>query len=101
MRNAIRNVVALVLAFGVLCVPCAVIRVSYDVAYVGASPEIEQLRSDMIGLSGAASEDVLGQATQWNQRIRRMQAYNARWWGDPFIPDAWDQVAVLPIPHEQ
>lgn len=101
MRNAIRNVLALALAIGVLCVPCAVIRVSYDIAFVGASPEIEQLRSDMAGVTGEASEDVLGQATTWNQTIRRMQAYNARWWGDPFIPDDWDDVAVLPIPRAQ
>ena len=98
MRNAVRNTLALAIAVGLLAVPFVIIRVAYEIAFVGAAPEIEQLRSDMADIPGPASEDVVGQATTWNQTIRRMQAYNSRWWGDPFIPDAWDRVSVLPIP---
>jgi len=98
MRDKIRNLVAIAVALGLLCVPAAVIRLSYEIAFVGASPAIEQLRTDIHNLTGKSSEDAIGQATQWNQRIRSMQAYNAQWWGDPFIPDAWDAIAPLPIP---
>jgi hypothetical protein len=97
----IRNLLALAIAIGVLSVPFLVVRVSYEIAFVGASPEVEQLRSDMKYVATAASEDVMGQATKWNQTIRRMQAYNAQWWGDPFIPDDWDAVALLPIPDQE
>ncbi len=97
MRNFIRNLLALALAIGLLAVPFFVIRIAYEIAFVGAGPEIEQLRYDMAGISGSASEDVVGQATAWNQTIRRMQAYNAQWWGDPFIPDQWESVSPLPV----
>ena|GEM_PF-6766617 len=99
MKNAIRNIVAIAIAIVLLCIPIAVIRISYEIAFVGAGPAIEQLRSDIAGISGKASEDVIGQATAWNQTIRSMQAYNDRWWGNPFIPDEWDEVELLPIPR--
>ena len=99
MKNAIRNSVAITIAIVLLCIPMTVIRLSYEVAFVGAGPSIEQLRSDIADIDGPASEDVVGQATVWNQKIRSMQAYNDRWWGDPFIPDEWDRVSVLPIPR--
>ncbi|MBN2022750.1 MAG: hypothetical protein JW809_08130 [Pirellulales bacterium] len=98
MRDTMRNLLAVAVAIGLLCVPAAVVRISYDIAFVGAGPAIEQLRSDIGNLSGESSEDVVGQATQWNQRIRSMQAYNAQWWGNPFIPDDWDRVEPLPVP---
>ena len=98
MREGIRNAVAIAIAVAVLCVPAAVIRVTYEIGWFGASPAIEQLRSDMARIAGPASEDVIGQATSWNQKIRTLQAYNDRWWGDPFIPDDWDSVQLLSIP---
>ncbi|MBN2296563.1 MAG: hypothetical protein JXM70_29310 [Pirellulales bacterium] len=99
MKNYIRNIVAIAIAFVLLCIPMTVIRLSYEIAFVGASPAIEQLRSDLTDIAGIASEDVVGQATAWNQKIRSMQAYNGMWWGDPFIPDQWDSVVELPIPR--
>ncbi len=99
MTNAIRNSVAITIAIVLLCIPMTIIRLSYEVAFVGAGPSIEQLRSDIANIDGPASEDVVGQATAWNQTIRSMQAYNDRWWGDPFIPDEWDRVSVLSIPR--
>lgn len=97
MGNVIRNLVAIALGIALLAAPLAIVRASYEIAFVGAAPQIEQLRADLDGVSGAASEDVLGQATEWNQRIRRMQAYNSRWWADPFIPDAWDRVRLIDV----
>ena len=97
MGNVIRNVLAVGITVGLLAVPFAIVRASYEVAFVGAAPEIEQLRSDMAKIPGAAPDEVLGQATEWNQTIRRMQAYNSTWWGDPFIPDAWEGVAPLSV----
>ncbi len=99
MNNAIRNLIAIVIAIALLCMPAAVIRLSYEVSFVGAGPAVEQLRSDIADIAGVASEDVVGQATSWNQTIRSMQAYNDSWWGDPFIPDEWDSVSPLPIPR--
>ncbi len=99
MNNAIRNLIAIVIAIVLLCMPAAVIRLSYEVSFVGAGPAVEQLRSDIADIAGVASEDVVGQATSWNQTIRSMQAYNDSWWGDPFIPDEWDSVSPLPIPR--
>ena len=98
MRDTMRSLVVFAVMIGLLCVPAAIIRISYKIAFVGAAPAIEQLRSDINNISGMSSEDVVGQATQWNQRIRTMQAYNATWWGAPFIPDEWDSVEVLPVP---
>ena len=74
MRDYVRNAVAVAIAVGLLCVPAGIIRLSNEVALVGASPAIEQLRSDINNISGVSSEDVVGQATKWNQRIRSMQA---------------------------
>ena len=98
MKNIIRNLLAISIAIALLCVPLAVVRLSYEISLVGTVPAIEQLRSDITGIEEPASEDVVGQATAWNQRIRSMQAYNDQWWGDPFIPDQWDSIDQLPIP---
>ena len=99
MRNAIRSLLALTVAISVLAVPFLVIRVGYNIAYFGAAVEIEQLRSDLARLSDAVPGEVVGQATQWNQTIRRMQEYNGQWWGDPFLPDEWGKVTMLAIPE--
>ncbi|MBN1910015.1 MAG: hypothetical protein JW818_09770 [Pirellulales bacterium] len=97
-RDTFRNMMAIAVAIGLLCVPALIIRISYEIALVGAVPAIEQLRADINDISGVSSEDAIGQATQWNQRIRTLQAYNAQWWGNPFIPDAWNDIELIPIP---
>ena len=97
MGNNIRNGVAIAIALLLLLVPAIIIRVSYEIALVGACPAIEQLRVDMTHTVVAASEDVLGQATTWNQKIQSYRAYNSRWWGDPFIPDYWDRIPLIKI----
>ena len=101
MRNFIRNILALVIAIGLLAIPFLVIKVGYWISYVGDIEEIQQLHSDMDKLDDPISSDVVGQATAWNQTIRRMQAYNSMWWGDPFVPDEWDDVSLLPIATDE
>lgn len=66
----------------------------------GSLARIEQLRQDVRKTSMGNSEDVVGQVTQWNQRIRSMQAYNGTWYAGPVIPDAWDSVKTIPLPGE-
>lgn len=97
MPNIVRNTVAIMIALILLSVPAIIIRVSYEISLVGAGPAIEQLRGDMTRADVAASEDVIGQATAWNQKIRSLQAFNSRWWADPFIPDTWDTIPFLEI----
>lgn len=105
MKNMIRNALAVVIAVALLAVPFLVIRLGFEVAFIGTNQEIEQLRYDMVGIStgglthGGNIGVALGQATSWNQTIRRMQAYNQRWWGDPFIPDGWNNISTIPIPR--
>lgn len=68
-------------------------------SFPGARAEIEALRADLSKLDNrAVGEDVLGQATQWNQRIRGNQAYNKLWWSGWLTPDGWDEIELLPIP---
>ena len=107
MHDATRNTLAFAIAIVILTVPFVVIRLGFNVAFIGNKQEIEQLRSDMLRVSeggltqGGNIGVALGQVTSWNQRIRRMQAYNNRWWGDPFIPDEWDSTETIPIPRLQ
>jgi len=100
MGNIVRNCLALLIAIGLLVVPFGIIRVAYEVGYIGDRPQIEQLRNDLTGVGNVRSISLIGQATEWNQRIRRMQAYNATWWGSPFIPDQWNDMELLSIPRE-
>lgn len=62
---------------------------------VGDQAEIEQLRADIQTVGCIASEDVFGQATQWNQKIASKKSYNRRWWAAWIIPNSWDAVAPL------
>jgi len=61
----------------------------------GAVAKIEQLRADVWAVDLLASEDVLGQVTEWNQTILSNQRYNRIWWAGWMIPDEWE--AVQPI----
>lgn len=98
MRSNMRNTVAIIIAIVLLSIPLVIIRVSFEIALIGDRPAIEQLRSDMTSINGPASEDVIGQATSWNQKIQTLRAYNTRVWAAPFIPDDWNHINLLPIP---
>lgn len=62
-----------------------------------ASAEIEQLRTDSQNIS-ANSEDVVGQITQYNQEIKRMQARNDIPIIKMLIPNGWDDVELIKLP---
>lgn len=59
---------------------------------------IEEVRSSVDRLGCAASEDVLGKATDWNTEIQAARLWNSRWLADPFYHDGWDTVATIIIP---
>ena len=40
----------------------------------------------------------MGQATEWNQKIRSAQQYNKLWWSGWMVPDGWDEIEPLKIP---
>jgi hypothetical protein len=66
--------------------------------YPGEVARIEQLRIDVKKAGKARSEDVIGQATEWNQKIRSEQAYNKIWWADLITPDEYENVKIIEIP---
>lgn len=65
----------------------------------GELAQIEQLRTDASNVNAAESEDVIGQVTQWNQRIRSQQRYNDAWYASWLIPNAWDRVQPIQLPR--
>lgn len=83
--------VVLAIVYGTVC---AVNQVGLH----GALAEIEQLREDIRSTRTGNNEDVVGQATQWNQAIKRAQAYNRLWYLDLAVADEWDSVEPIQIP---
>lgn len=92
------------LTFGCLCVVVLFVLVSgliigaNNMEMPGALSQIEQLRADMMHVS-KNSEDIIGQAADWNQTIKSKQAYNKIWWSKMYIPNAWDEVEPIAIPR--
>lgn len=64
----------------------------------GQIAAIEQLRKDVRRVDIAESEDVIGQVTQWNQKIASYQLYNQMWLTAWTVPDQWDSVQSIEIP---
>lgn len=86
----------------ILAVACvvglaALMAVVNHAKFPGEVAQIEQLRKDVQKVSASGSEDVIGQATHWNQVIASYQRYN-RTIFDPIIPDGWDSIALIAIP---
>jgi len=73
--------------------------VTQQVYYVGAAPEIEQLRHDLGTVTAQRSEDAVGQATQWNQVIARKKRWNRVPFINLWIPDGWEAVKTIQIPE--
>ena len=71
------------------------IAVAEQLRLPGSLAEIEQLRRDSQTVGALQSEDVLGQVTQWNQKIASYQAYNRTWYANLLVPDAWDDVQPI------
>ncbi len=65
---------------------------------VGAEiAKIEQLRQDSLRVNLQASEDIEGQVTQANQKIKEAQWYNRRWWSCWIVPNEWDCVELITV----
>jgi hypothetical protein len=60
---------------------------------------IAEVRAATARLQCAASEDILGKATDWNVTIQGKRVWNRRWIADPFIPDGWDTTSLIVIPE--
>lgn len=67
----------------------------------GDLAKIEQLRVDSAHVDPAQAEDVIGQVVEWNLKITTAQTYNHIWWAGWTIPDEWDNVQLIPVPHVQ
>ena len=65
--------------------------ISVEMAEIGA------LRQDIKKLS-KDNEDVIGQATEINRKIARMQRLNNLWWADLIVPDEWEDVKPIAMP---
>lgn len=68
--------------------------------YVSGAEAIKQLRADMQHVSVQRSEDVVGQATDWNQRIRSNQRWNRVPIVCVLIPNGWDNIEPIPMPKD-
>jgi hypothetical protein len=73
--------------------------VAYEMSLPSQLAQIEQLRKDSSNVDPAQAEDVIGQVTQWNQRIASNQAFNKTWWAGWAIPDAWDDIEPISVPQ--
>ena len=56
----------------------------------------EQLRSDTY-VGRVNAEDILGQAAEYNRKLRYMQSWNDKWYADPIIPDGWDELEPIEV----
>lgn len=63
----------------------------------GQYAEIQSLRGDVLNVSDTIGEDVMGQVTQWNQRIAMMRRFNSMPFVCLFIPNAWDEVEPIRV----
>jgi len=60
--------------------------------------KIEQLREDVKKVNPAEAEDVIGQITEWNQKIKSTKYYNSIPIIELYIPDYWEDVKLIEIP---
>lgn len=60
---------------------------------------MQQVRSAVGQLGCTASEDIIGQAADWNTKVQSARVWNRRTIGDPFIHDGVDTVTLIVIPY--
>lgn len=70
----------------------------FELSFPGELAQIEQLREDVGRVDRMSNEDVIGQVTSWNQKIKALRRYRQIWWGRIFIPEEWESVEVIEIP---
>lgn len=87
-----------------LCLLAAILGLTLVAARVGNElslpaniARIEQLRTDAARTALGANEDVIGQVTAWNQKIRANQRYRTLWYGRLAVPAGWEQVKVIEV----
>lgn len=66
--------------------------------WIGDKADIEELRISIQSLDPIVAEDVLELVIRKNCHIQSNRAYNQKWWTDWFIPDGWNDVALIEIP---
>mgnify|MGYP001617536051 CR=1 FL=1 len=82
----------------VIVIFCLLTSIIMRLGSISDYVSIEQLRSDSKLVNLQNSEDVIGQITQYNQRIVKFQKYNKIWLFDLLIPDKWDEIKTIEIP---
>lgn len=83
---------------GVLILTGGAVMIERHIEFHEASAEIEQLKADSEEIS-SNSEDVVGQITQYNQTIKRMQARNQIFFIQMWVPNGWDDVELIKVPE--
>lgn len=89
----------LTIVLGILLLIAVLVAVVNRAKVPGELAQIEQLRQDVQRVDANKAEDVVGQVTQWNQRIASSKAYNQLWYSSWAVPDAWDTVEPIEIPR--
>lgn len=74
-------------------------RIESELNFPGEYAAIEQLRMDVARTKIGTNEDVIGQVTQANQRIKTNQQYRSIWWSHHLVASGWDKVELIPIPE--
>ena len=70
--------------------------------YIGQQfADVASLRESAARVDLQTSEDIYGKVADFNRELARIQWANRRWWEDPFIPDEWDTVSVIPIRQKE
>lgn len=72
-----------------------IVRTVHQFEAYSSIQKIESIRADVAKNS---SEDVVGQATQWNQEIKSSKYWNSVPILELMIPDVWDDVDLIEIP---
>jgi hypothetical protein len=69
--------------------------VANKIAVRGEIAAIESLRRDVASTACVASEDVVGQVTQWNQTIARKRQFTRVFVIGMYYPNEWDAIAPI------
>ena len=82
----------------VLLITLCVVRCGLQMDFYDSKQRIESVRRD---ISKNSTEDLIGQATWWNQEIAAYKYWN----GVPVvgftIPDGWGDIESISIPHDR
>lgn len=98
MEEFIKFLGVCVLVFGGLfIVVFLIVGVLNKIEVNGDISMIEQLRNDVKKSGCVNNEDIIGQVTDWNQRIAQYRRYNKMFLISWIIPDEWDCVDFIEV----